>query len=391
MNTHIDYRMKAAILAAGEGRRLWPLTKRRPKPMLPVGNRPLLEYVIEAVTAAGIDEIILVVGYQRDRIQTYFGDGNQWNVDIEYVVQDRQLGTGHAVAQLESHVDGPFLVLNGDRLIEQTLVETVRDAPKTNVATVGVTRVADPQQYGVVTTDGDRLLDIEEKPTQSTSQIINAGVYRLSPSIFEAIEHSDPTADGEIALTSALSDLAVDKPVGVVRYSETWTDVSQLWDLLAVNDSVVARRDCQRAGSHHETAVVSERVCTAADSTVAANATVHRATTLGTNVTVGPGAVVSNAVVFPDATIGPGAVVADCIVGQNATIGPNTTITGGDATVVVDGQQHTDITLGAVIGDNTKIGGGSVIEPGTIIGDGSTVGNGAVVDGRLDAETTVVR
>jgi len=385
--------MKAAILAAGEGRRLWPLTQHRPKPMLPVGNRPLLEYVIEAVAAAGIEEIILVVGYQRSRIQTHFGDGDQWDVDIEYVVQERQLGTGHAVAQLQPHVDDheEFIVLNGDRLIEQTLVEAVRDAPTDAAATVGVTRVEDPQRYGVVTTDGDRLLNIEEKPTQTSSQIINAGVYRLSPTIFEQIEQANRTADGESALTTAISDLAADQPVGVVRYSDTWTDVTQLWDVLSVNDDVLARRECPTTGVQHDTAVVTDRVCCAADSTVGPNATVNRGTALGTNVSVGAGAVVSNSIVFPDATIEPGAVVADSIVGQNVTIGPNTTVTGGTATVTIEGTQYEDITLGAAIGDNTRIGGGVVIEPGTIIGDSSTVGDGAVIQGQIDSETTVVR
>jgi len=383
--------MKAAILAAGEGRRLWPLTHHRPKPMLPVGNRPLLEYVIEAVAAASIDEIILVVGYQRNRIQTHFGDGDQWDVDIEYVVQERQLGTGHAVAQLQPHVDEEFLVLNGDRLIEQTLVEEVRDAPANTAATVGVTRVEEPQRYGVVTTDGDRLLNIEEKPTQTSSQIINAGVYRLSPDIFEQIEQADRTADGESALTTAITDLAVDQPVGVVRYSDTWSDVSQLWDILTVNDDVLARRECPAAGDQHETAVVTDRVCCANDSTVGPNATVNRGTALGSNVSVGTGAIVSNSVVLPDATIEPGAVIADCIVGQNVTVGPNTTITGGTTAVTVEGIEYSNTTLGAAIGDNTQIGGGVVIEPGTIIGDGSTVDDGAVISGLIDAGSTVVR
>ncbi|MFC6988742.1 sugar phosphate nucleotidyltransferase [Haloplanus sp. GCM10025708] len=121
--------MKAIIMAAGEGRRLEPLTNRRPKPMIPVGNQPVLEYVVEAVADAGIDDIVLVVGYKRDRIQTYFGDGNDWGVDVSYAVQEKQLGTGHAVLQAEPHVDGAFVVLNGDRIIEPGVVEQVIDAP----------------------------------------------------------------------------------------------------------------------------------------------------------------------------------------------------------------------------------------------------------------------
>ena len=108
----------AVILAAGAGRRLEPLTNRRPKPMVPVANRPLLEHVIETVAAAGIDRIVLVVGYKQERIRNHFGDGDEWDVTIEYVEQSTQLGTGHAVLQAESIVDDPFIVLNGDRIVD---------------------------------------------------------------------------------------------------------------------------------------------------------------------------------------------------------------------------------------------------------------------------------
>ena len=113
-----DTPVTAVILAAGEGRRLEPLTNRRPKPMMPVANRPLLEHVIDSVVAAGIDRIVLVVGYKQERIRNHFRDGNDWGVTIEYVEQSTQLGTGHAVLQAEPVVDGPFVVLNGDRIVD---------------------------------------------------------------------------------------------------------------------------------------------------------------------------------------------------------------------------------------------------------------------------------
>ena len=100
-----DTPVTAVVLAAGEGRRLEPLTNRRPKPMVPVANRPLLEHVVEAVAAAGINRIALVVGYRQERIRNHFGDGDDWGVTIEYVEQSTQLGTGHAVLQAEPVVD----------------------------------------------------------------------------------------------------------------------------------------------------------------------------------------------------------------------------------------------------------------------------------------------
>src|SRR6056297_849679 len=103
-----DSSFPAVVLAAGEGRRLAPLTHRRPKPMVPVANRPLLEHVVSAIAEAGVDRIVLVVGHRQERIRTHFGDGDAWNVTIEYVEQSTRLGTAHAVAQAEAAVDGPF-------------------------------------------------------------------------------------------------------------------------------------------------------------------------------------------------------------------------------------------------------------------------------------------
>jgi len=160
-----DNSVTAVILAAGEGRRLEPLTNRRPKPMVPVANRPLLEHVVEAVAAAGIDRIALVVGYRQERIRNHFGDGDDWGVTIEYVEQSTQLGTGHAVLQAESVVDGPFVVLNGDRIVDAAVVSQVRDLARDgDHPAMAVTTAEHPREYGVVTLDGDRVTGIDEKP-----------------------------------------------------------------------------------------------------------------------------------------------------------------------------------------------------------------------------------
>ena len=200
--------VSAVILAAGEGRRLEPLTNRRPKPMVPVANRPLLEHVLEAVVAAGIDHVVFVVGYRQERIRNHFGDGDEWGIDVEYVEQSTQLGTGHAVLQAEPAVDGPFVVVNGDRIVDPSIVTTVCDrAASGETPTVAVTRVDNPQAYGVVTLEGDRVVAIDEKPDVPVETgRINAGVYGFSPAIFEAIRETNTT--GELAITATLNDLA---------------------------------------------------------------------------------------------------------------------------------------------------------------------------------------
>lgn len=385
--------VKAVILAAGEGRRLRPLTRHRPKPMLPVANKPVIEYVVEAVTKAGIDDVILVVGYERDRIQTHMGNGDEWDIDIEYVIQDDQLGTGHAVQQAEPLVDEEFLVLNGDRIIDPSLVERIASTPETNTsteATMAVTRVDSPEQYGIVVTD-DGPLRIEEKPvTEPSSNVINAGVYRFTPTIFETIRDSTPSPDGEIHLPNAITKLATEDTVETVRYDDRWLDVTDPWDLLSVNDELVPEQPTT-TNQIHNSATVTDHTQIGKGTVVGPNATIERGTALGPNVTVGSNAVVSNAVVMQDARIANGAVVRDCIVDENATIGPNVTVSGGPANVTVGTDVHRNVTLGAVVGAHTEIGGGTVLSPGSIVGNNVTVQDGTHVDERIESNATVYR
>ena len=110
--------MKAVILAAGEGSRLKPFTATRPKVMIPVGNKPILEYVINALQASGIIDIVMIVGYKREKIMDYFQDGHKWGVNITYLEQFQQLGTAHALKQASHIIKDHFLVINGDTVID---------------------------------------------------------------------------------------------------------------------------------------------------------------------------------------------------------------------------------------------------------------------------------
>jgi len=384
--------MKAVILAAGEGRRLEPLTDVRPKPMLPVANRPLLEHVIESVVAAGIEEVVLVVGYKRERIQSYFEDGDDWGIDIEYAVQEKQLGTGHAVLQAEDRVGDTFLVLNGDRVIDPTIVEEMIGAPADDETLMAVTRTDDPSGFGVVESDGERVSGIAEKPPRHaiTSEVINAGVYRLQPEVFDAIRETETA--GELALTATLDRLAADGTVRAIRYRGTWLDVSYLWDLVAVNASLLDNGTTIAATARTgENAVVTGGAAVDANAWVGPSATVLSGTAVGENARVGPNVVIENAVVFPGATIGAGSVLRDCVVGESARVGPNTTIEGGTADVAIDGSLHQGVTLGGVLGDNASLGGSVSVRPGARVGNEAAVEGGAAVGGRVPSGAEVRR
>ena len=386
-----DDSVTAVILAAGEGRRLAPLTNRRPKPMVPVANRPLLEHVVEAVTGAGIDRILLVVGYEQERIRNHFGDGDDWGATIEYVEQSTQLGTGHAVLQAEPVVDGTFVVLNGDRIVDPSIVSRMRDrAVDGDLPAMTVTTAANPRQYGVVTIDGDRVTDIDEKPEGpvETNQI-NAGVYAFSPAVFDAIRETHAT--GELAITATLDDLAGREPLSAVRYDGRWLDVSNLWDLLTVNAGLIGEAGAANGPALRESVAVADDTALAGNVRVGPNVTIGGSTAIGSNATVEAGAVVENSVIFPDAVIGAGAVVQDAIVAGNARIGPNATIAGGPATIVVGDAVHHDVELGGVVGDNTAVGAGATLSDCAVVGDDVTADAGVVIDGRIESGADVRR
>jgi len=385
--------MKAVILAAGEGRRLEPLTEVRPKPMLPVANKPLLEYVVEAAAEAGVDEIVLVVGYKRERIQSHFGDGDDWDVDIDYAVQSKQLGTGHAILQAESRVDGPFLVLNGDRILEPAIIERVLDWEPTDDALLAVTHSNQPSDYGVVEVAGERVQAITEKPPRfaTATDIINAGVYRFGDDVFDVLRKTE--TDGELTVTAALQGLVDDDRVRAIPYDGFWLDVSYLWDYLEVNAEVLDRFGAavSPTADVHPSCVLADDVAVGADTAIQPNASVLPGTSLGDNVLVEPNAVIANSVVLSDATVEAGAVLRDCIVGENATIGPGSTVEGGPAAVAVERALHEDVRLGGVVGDNASFGGNVTVVPGTVVGTGAVVDGGSVLRGRVPSGAEVRR
>jgi glucose-1-phosphate thymidylyltransferase len=385
--------MKAVILAAGEGTRLEPLTEARPKPMVPVANRPLLEYVIEAVRDAGISQIVLVVGYKRERIQNHFGDGDDWGVDVEYVVQDKQLGTGHAILQAEPAIDGPFLALNGDRILDTSDIgRLMARAEATDGPIVSVVQSENPSRYGVVETAGDRVQSIVEKPLARDvrSTFINAGAYAFDRGIFEAIRAT--STRGELSITATLSALADDDEIRAIRFEGIWLDVSNLWDLLTVNKRVLDRLDpAEATDDSHERAVVHDSVTIDDDVRLRAGAVLLPGTAIGRNVDVGANAVIKNSVVFPDATIGDGAVIRDSIVGANTTVGSNGTFEGGRTDMLSNGELHRRVRFGGVVGDNSHLNGGVSVEPGTVIGNDVHAGTGVSIGGEIESGSLVRR
>jgi len=188
--------MKAVILAAGKGKRLMPITSTRPKPMIPIANKPILEYTILGLKDSGINEILLIVGYKEEVIREYFGNGqDKFNIKITYITQEKQLGTGHAVSLAKDFVNNePFLLMYGDLMINPKIfkeaLERFNNAKVEGL--ISLLEVNNPQDFGVISLNSNGLVEkITEKPASELNlgNLVNAGIYIFDPLHFQGLKH----------------------------------------------------------------------------------------------------------------------------------------------------------------------------------------------------------
>ena len=185
--------MKAIILSAGEGTRMRPLTLTKPKTMLPVAGKPIIQYNIEALRDCGVKDILLIVGYKEEIVRDYFKDGSQLGVNISYATQSKLEGTADAIGYGKDFIEDSLITLNGDIILDvDILSEIIEDYEESKPDTLMVlTEVEDPSAFGVVELDGDNIINIVEKPKkeEAPSNLINTGIYIFNKDIFDKIDH----------------------------------------------------------------------------------------------------------------------------------------------------------------------------------------------------------
>jgi len=235
--------MKAVVLCAGEGTRVQPLTFARPKHLMPVAGRAVLDHVLESLAEAGIEAVVLVVGRQGEHLKEFVGDGSRWAMRTEYVVQHPPRGLADAVKCARAEVEGErFIVYLGDDLLGDGVTEFAADFAESDAqGALIVKRVADPRQFGVVMVENDRVVKLVEKPAEPPSDLAIVGVYGFGPEIFDAIEATKPSKRGELEITDAIDLLAQE---GQVDYHETtgfWADAGSPESLLDANGFYLRR------------------------------------------------------------------------------------------------------------------------------------------------------
>ncbi len=388
---------QAVILAAGEGQRLRPFTVTKPKTMISIAGKPILQYVVEALAKNGIRNIVIVAGYRREQVFNYMGNGERFGVKIVYITQEKQLGTAHALMQARSVVEDEFLVLPGDNLIEaNTIARFIRMKPQAML----VKKVENTARYGVVTTDGDTVRDITEKPVEAECDIINTGIYSFNRQVFDFI-------DAELAIPDVMNSMiSQGQIIGCQETEGTWLDVVYPWDILSLNNAILRQIPPSLGGTIESGASVKGLVSIGKDTIIRANCyilgpvvigescdigpnvCILPATSIGNNVVISPFSSVENSVIGDDVNIGPGAIIEDSVIDESCLIQGRFTACSGEIEVRANNQFH-QVKAGAMLGVGCNLKNNVVAQPGVIIGNYTQVQAMKLLSGNLPDRSTV--
>ena len=400
--------MKAVILAAGEGIRLRPFTITRPKVMIPVANKPIMEYVISALSNSGIHNLIIVVGYKKESVMDYFEDGQDFGANIRYVEQAQQLGTANAIKRVSRYIDDKFLVLNGDNLIESSaILDLLEDGSANGTSILTVTK-EQTEGYGVVKTDNGRITKIIEKPKHMVGNLVNTGIYLFSPSIFDEIDETSISERGEYDITDTLQQMIESgTKVSSVHTKSNWADAAYPWDLLVVNSSILGDIKGKNSGEIEEEVVIKGEVIIGEgciirsgsyiigpvvigrDCEIGPNVTITPSTSIGDGVFISPNSVIENSILMNDVKIGPNSCIFGSIIGENTTLGAGF-VTEHIPSKAICADELISVDMGAVIGENCTIDCRTLTKTGCIVGVNCKVTSGKVISGNLPNNSIVI-
>ncbi|MFY9889214.1 MAG: mannose-1-phosphate guanyltransferase [Streptosporangiaceae bacterium] len=371
--------MKAVVMAGGEGTRLRPMTANQPKPMLPVVNRPIMEHVLRLLRKHGLTETVVTVQFLASMVRNYFGDGEDFGMNLQYATEETPLGTAGSVKNAEDALrDEPFLVISGDALTDIDLSDLIAFHKDNNaLVTVALARVPDPLEFGIVIVDDNgKIQRFLEKPTwgQVFSDTVNTGIYVMEP---EVLDH---VAAGQVVDWSAdvfPKLLESGAPLYGWIADGYWEDVGSLESYVkAQADVLTGKVDVEIAGFEvspgiwvaegaevDPDAVLTGPLCVGDYAKIEAGAQLREFTVVGSNVIVKEGAFLHRAIVHNNVYIGRGATLRGCVIGKNTDV-----------------MSQSRIEEGAIVGDECVIEPDSYVSAGVKVYPFKTIEAGAVVN-----------
>jgi len=413
--------MKALILAAGEGTRLSPLTDTRPKPMIPIGGKPILEHLLLALRECGVYEVLVVIGYLGKLIRSQLKDGLDLGMRLRYIQQEKPLGTADALVASRSFIgEDDFLLIYGDLFISPEAVKPLLDPEYAHENVIAVVKVDNGKDYGVVCLNRDRVERITEKPAkkQAGNLWVNAGIYRMNKSIFAGLRQLPYSPRGELELTDAINLLVNSgQEVLAVRIRpEDWMDIGRPWDLLEANERALKKLDRRIEGEVEDGAYLHGPVCLAqgarirsgayvegpvfigGGSDIGPNCLIRPYTSIGSRVRVGNACEIKNSIILSGTHIGHLSYVGDSILGEGCNLGAGTVTANlrfDEATVkIMVKSQLLDSgsrKFGTIMGERVKTGVNVSTMPGVKIGCNSWIGPNMALTRDVESNTLILQ
>jgi mannose-1-phosphate guanylyltransferase/phosphomannomutase len=373
--------MKAVIMAGGEGSRLRPLTCNRPKPMVPIVNKPVMEHIIELLKKYGIRDIAVTLQYMPEIIKDYFNDGSEFGVNLKYFTEDVPLGTAGSVKNAEDFLDETFIVISGDAITDINLEKAlIYHKEKSAMATLVLKRVECPIEYGVVVVDSlGKINRFLEKPSwgEVFSDTVNTGIYVLSPEVLKFIK-PDQMFDFSKDLFPML--LKQNMPMYGFVTEDYWCDIGDLEAYMCVQNDILDGKVAVNIDARE----VRQGVWVSEGASVATGALIKAPVLIGKNTVIRDKAVIGAYSVIGEACrIDEGSSVKKSIISKGCTLKSNTQLRGCVVCKKVQFKEKASAFEGSVTGDNCIVGESSSIKPGIKIWPNKIIDDGTDVNSNL--------
>ena len=373
--------MKAVIMAGGEGSRLRPLTCNRPKPMVPIANKPVMEHIIELLKKYGIRDIAVTLQYMPEIIKDYFSDGSEFGVNLKYFTEDVPLGTAGSVKNAENFLDETFIVISGDALTDINLDKALEFHKKSSaIATLVLKKVENPIEYGVVVTDRiGRITRFLEKPSwgEVFSDTVNTGIYVLAP---EVLSYIKPNQRFDFSKDLFPILLNQNKPMYGFVTDDYWCDIGDLEAYVSVQNDILDKKvDIQI-----DAIEIRQGVWVADGAIVSKEAIIKPPVIIGKNSVIrGGSSIGSYCIIGEGSHIDEGSSIKKSILSKGCVIKSKTQLRGCVLCNKVQFKEKASAFEGSVVGDNCIVGKNSVIKPGIKIWPNKNIESGIDINSNL--------